>query len=89
MQSITAGSYRKMETLRMVEDSIKNADDYPTESELWRGLPKRIPRTSLSRILRRLRLDGKIMYGKGRRIIWTEADEQQSKIIREQFKIVS
>jgi hypothetical protein len=78
-----------METFRMVEDSIKNADDYPTESELWRSLPKRIPRTYLKRILHRLRLEGKIMYGKGRRIIWTEADELQSKIIREQFKVVS
>jgi hypothetical protein len=89
MQSITAGSYRKMETLRMVEDLIKSADDYPTESELWRSLPRKIPRTSFKQILHRLRIEGKIMYGKGRRIIWTEADELQSKIIREEFKTVS
>ena len=89
MQTITARKNSRMATLRMVENSIKDADDYPTESELWRSLPKRIPRALLKRILRHLKLKGKIMYGKGHRIIWTEADEIQSRIIKEQFKVVS
>ena len=87
MQTITAKEYKKMNTVKMVENSIKQSEDYPTETKLWLSLPKRIPRTSLRRILRHLAFEKKIMYGKGRRIIWTEADELQSRILRDEFKV--
>ena len=73
----------------MIEDTIKNAEDYPTESELWESLPKKITRRFLKHLLQHLKLDGKIMYGKGHRIIWTEADELQSGILKQEFRTVS
>jgi hypothetical protein len=88
MQTITTKEYKKMEIIKMVENSIKQAEDYPTETKLWFSLRKKITRRSLRRVLEHLESEKKIMYGKGRRIIWTEADELQSRIVREEFKIV-
>jgi hypothetical protein len=87
MQTITTRSVSEVEAFNMVEESIKNAEDYPTENELWQSLSKKIKRRSLKHILRHLEFDKKIIYGKGRRIIWIEADEQQSKILREEFTV--
>jgi len=31
----------QLDTILMVERAIKDSDDYPTKTELWRSLPKR------------------------------------------------
>jgi hypothetical protein len=86
MQRLTEREDKKMDNLKMIEKSIKQSEDYPTESELWQRLPRRIPRRALKHFLRHLEVDMKIMYGKGRKIIWTEADEFQSKMLKEELQ---
>jgi hypothetical protein len=88
MQTMTTKTPSFVATLKMVERSIKQYKDYPTEGELWKSLPVKIPRRVLKHILKRLAFDRKIMYGKGRTIIWSEADALQRKILREEFTVL-
>ena len=89
MRAITTRSRIPTDIFKMVENSIKESEDYPTESELWQSLPRKIRRQTLKHILHHLKLDGKIMYGKEHRIIWIQADDLQSKILQEEFEVLS
>jgi hypothetical protein len=86
MQTITTKNDIYMDMLKMIENSIKQSEDYPTESELWQSLPRKVPRRALKHLLLHLQVDMKIMYGEGRKIIWTEADEFQSKLLKEELQ---
>jgi hypothetical protein len=86
MQRSTAREDKKMDNLQMIERSIKESENYPTESELWQSLPRKIPRRALKHLLLHLHADMKIMYGNGRKIVWTEADEFQSKMLKEELQ---
>ena len=63
--------YPRLDTVLMVEDTIKNADDYLTKSALWRVLPKQMHYQTLSYIIDYLEDLGKIFIGKDRKIVWT------------------
>ena len=73
---------------QMVEDSIRQSEDYPTETELWRMLPEKIPRRTLKHILKYLKFDNRIMYGEDHTIIWIQADDLQREILREEFSVL-
>jgi hypothetical protein len=66
--------------VKMVENSIKKSQGYPTELQLWHSLPRRIPRIALRTILMRLESDNKIVRDKkDGSIIWTFVDTHEAR----------
>jgi hypothetical protein len=63
--------YPRLDTVFMVEKTIKEADDYLTKSALWRALPKQVHYQTLSYIVDYLEDSGKIFIGGDRKIVWT------------------
>jgi len=72
--------YPRLDTVLMVEDTIKNADDYLTKNALWRALPKQMHYQTLSYIIDYLEGLGKIFIGKDRKIVWTWDPEGIAKL---------
>ena len=71
--------YPRLDTVLMVEDAIKNFSDYPTKTELWQSLPKKMQYQTLCVILDYLLASNKIIMAKDRRIVWIFADNEKLK----------
>ena len=63
----------QLDTILMVEKTIKEAEDHPSRTELWRRLPRKIQYQTLKRILDYLEASNKIVFD-SRRIMWVAAD---------------
>ena len=70
----------RLDTVLMVEDTIKKLDYYPTKNQLWRALPKMVMWQTFNVILDYLIDSHKIIIDKDGKIVWIFAD---SKKIRE------
>jgi hypothetical protein len=69
-----------MNTVKMVESSIKKSEVYPTELQLWHSLPEKTSRITLKRILMQLEKDNKIVYDKkDGSIIWTFTETPEAR----------
>ena len=74
--------YPRLDTVLMVEEAIKNAEDYPTKAELRRMLPKKVMYQTLLLILDYLEKSNKIIIDKrDRRIVWVWNPELVKKVI--------
>jgi len=62
-----------LETILMVEKAIKEAENYPTRTELWRSLPRQIQYQTFKRVLEYLEASNKIAFD-DKRIVWIAAD---------------
>jgi hypothetical protein len=63
--------YPRLDTILMVEDAIKDADDYMTKTEIWRSLKKKVMYQTFSIIMDYLEHSGKILIDqKDRKIEW-------------------
>lgn len=51
-----------LRTIAMVEQTLLQFKDYPTKTELWRRLPKKIQYQTFQRVLEYLEAHGQIMY---------------------------
>lgn len=60
----------KLDTILMVEKAIITADEYPTRTELWNSLPRKMQYQTFKRVLDYLEASGKIAFDK-RKIIYT------------------
>jgi len=60
----------QLDTILMVERAIIKCVDYPTRTELWRSLPRKVQYQTFKRILAYLEASGKITFD-GNRIIYT------------------
>ena len=60
----------KLDTLLMVEKAIIDSEEYPTRTELWKSLPRKMQYQTFKRILNYLEASGKISFDKAR-IIYT------------------
>lgn len=60
----------KLDTLLMVEKAIIDSDEYPTRTELWKSLPRKMQYQTFKRILDYLEASGKIAFDK-KKIIYT------------------
>ena len=60
----------QLDTLLMVEKAIMDADEYPTRTELWKSLPRKMQYQTFKRVLDYLEASGKIAFDK-RKIIYT------------------
>jgi hypothetical protein len=60
----------RMDTLLMVEKAILESEDYPSRTELWKSLPRKIQYQTFKRILEYLEASGKIAFN-NKKIIYT------------------
>jgi S-adenosylmethionine:tRNA-ribosyltransferase-isomerase (queuine synthetase) len=71
----------------MVEKSILESKSYPTRTELWKSLPRKVQYQTFSRILDYLEGSGKIVFN-DRKIIYTGVSNPKlRKLIRSSVRI--
>lgn len=69
----------RLDTVLMVEDTIKKLDYYPTKNRLWRALPRMVMWQTFNIILDYLIKSNKIIIDKNREIVWIFADNPRIK----------
>jgi len=69
----------RLDTVLMVEDTIKKLDYYPTKNQLWRALPKMVMWQTFNIILNYLIKSNKIIIDKNGEIVWIFADNPRIK----------
>jgi len=62
----------KLDTILMVEKALIDCEEYPTRTELWKSLPKKMQYQTYKRILAYLEASGKIVYD-GKKIVYAQA----------------
>jgi S-adenosylmethionine:tRNA-ribosyltransferase-isomerase (queuine synthetase) len=60
----------QLDTILMVEKAILESKEYPTRTQLWRSLPKKMQYQTFERVLDYLEASGKIAFNKTK-IIYT------------------
>ena len=68
----------RLDTVLMVEDTIKKLDYYPTKNQLWRALPKMVMWQTFNLILDYLEKSNKIVINNDQ-IVWIFADNPKVK----------
>ena len=69
----------RLDTVLMVEDTIKKLDYYPTKNQLWRALPRMVMWQTFNIILNYLIKSNKIIIDKDGEIVWIFADNPKIK----------
>jgi hypothetical protein len=69
----------RLNTIKMIENSIRKVQRYSSINQLWRSLPRQVQYPTLKTILKYLEDSNKIMYDKDRSIVWIFADSRQAK----------
>jgi len=59
----------RLDTVLMVENTIRKMKVYPNKMQLWKALPKQVMYQTFNVILKYLEKSGKIVF-KGNKIIW-------------------
>jgi hypothetical protein len=77
----------QLDTILMVENTIRQAKTYPTKKALLKSMPKQMQYQTFNRILEYLESSNKIAFD-GRRIIWVFADNTKLKnLLQESVKL--
>ncbi len=74
--------YPRLDTVMMVEETIKKLNYYPTKTELWKALPKKVMYQTFSMIVDYLINLNKIVIDRDNRIVWVWDPEGIKKIIK-------
>jgi len=61
--------YPRLDTVMMIEDAIRTAKEYPTKTQLWRSLRKKVMYQTLLVVLDYLEHRNKVVIDRGK-IIW-------------------
>ena len=69
----------RLDSVLMVEDTIKKMDYYPTKNQLWRALPKAMMWQTFNVILDYLIKSNKIIIDKEGKVVWIFADNPKIK----------
>lgn len=69
----------RLDTILMVENTIKKAKTYPSKNQLWRSLEKQVQYQTFSTVLDYLESSNKITYDKDGAIIWIFPDNRKLK----------
>ena len=72
--------YPRLDTVIMVEQTIKKLDFYPTKTQLWKALPKQVMYQTFSMIIDYLMDLNKIIIDKDERIVWVWNPELIKKV---------
>ena len=75
--------YPRLDTVIMIEETIKNLEYYPTKMELWKALPKKVMYQTFSMIIDYLVSLGKIIIDNDNRIVWVWNPELIKRINKE------
>jgi len=76
--------YPRLDTVLMIEDAIKNANDYPKRTELWKKLPKKVMYQTYRIVIDYLIDSRKVMLTRDDKLVWVFADnEKLKKLIKE------
>jgi hypothetical protein len=65
----------RLDTIRMVEEAVRTAEEYPNKRQLWLSLPKKIMYQTFCVILDYLDECGKIHIDTDGAILWTYQPE--------------
>lgn len=68
----------RLDTVLMVEDTIKKLDYYPTKNQLWRALPKMVMWQTFNVIIDYLLKSNKVLIHKNQ-IVWIAVDNPKLK----------
>jgi len=63
--------YPRLDTILMVENTIRKAKDYPNKAQLWKALSKKVMYQTFNVILAYLEASNKILITKDGKIMWT------------------
>ncbi|MCK4335202.1 MAG: hypothetical protein KAW40_00590 [Candidatus Aenigmarchaeota archaeon] len=74
--------YPRLDTVIMVEETIKKLDFYPTRTELWKALPKKVMYQTFMMIIDYLLEINKIMIDKDGKIVWIWNPKLVKKIMK-------
>ena len=66
--------YPRLDTVLMIEETIKKAKTYPNKAQLFRSLPKKMMYQTFNLILDYLRRSNKIFIDKDGSIVWIFVD---------------
>ncbi|MBI5553870.1 MAG: hypothetical protein HY917_03975 [Candidatus Diapherotrites archaeon] len=66
--------YPRLDTVLMIEDAIRNADNYPKRTALWKKLPKKVMYQTYKTVIEYLIKSRKVMLTKDDRLMWVFAD---------------
>ena len=61
--------YQRLDTVLMVEDALRKAEEYPSKRQLWLSLQKKVMYQTFNLIISYLEESGKIVQDNGK-IIW-------------------
>jgi hypothetical protein len=76
--------YPRLDTVIMIEETIKKLDYYPTRMELWKALPRKVMYQTFSMIIDYLISLGKIIIdSRDNRIVWVWNPELIKRINKE------
>jgi len=79
--------YPRLDTVIMVEETIKKLKYYPTKTELWKALPKKVMYQTFSMILDYLTDINKIIIDNDGRIVWVWNPELIKKIVQKELTL--
>ncbi len=77
--------YPRLDTVIMVEETIRKLDYYPTRMELWKSLPKKVMYQTFAMIIDYLINLGKIVIDKDKRIVWIWNPELIKRITKKEL----
>ena len=77
--SVAISHMPRLDTIKMVEDTISEKKEFSSKNRLWRTLPKQVQYPTLLTILNYLEKSNKIMYDKKGAILWIFADNPKLK----------
>jgi len=69
----------RLDTIQMVEKTLKKEKAFSSKNKLWRKLPKQVQYPTFSKILDYLEESYKITYDKDGAIVWIFADNLKLK----------
>ena len=76
--------YPRLDTVLMIEEAIKKAEDYPTRTELWKALPKKVMYQTFKIVIDYLIDSRKIIITKDDKIMWVFADSPKARKLIEE-----
>ena len=71
--------YPRLDTVLMVEEAIKKAEDYPTRTKLWKKLPKKVMYQTFKIVVDYLIQSRKVIVTKDDTLMWIFADTPKAR----------
>ena len=75
--------YPRLDTVLMIEDTIKKSRSYPKRTALWKKLPKKVMYQTYKIVIDYLIESRKVMLSKDDRLVWVFADNQRARALIE------